>query len=274
MDIQTHQIKLRSGVHTYCDVGDSKHTILLLHGFSFRQGLYPLVAALKPIFRVVVPDLPFSTRNHFRLDHTLENYTETLLEFVQKLGLEEISIFGNSVGGTLGMMCCMRNPQQFEWLLVRSPLWSRAQLPAYLRIRPLIKFFSHLSKNRSIALKIIDIFYRTSTRMSPVQDVAMAKRADRVRNMGHYGEDYINPIVLTRFMGHLVQVEIGDQLHTLQNTTLILWGERDNFVTSKWGAKLDQILPDSQFLVMPGEYHNIVTSDTATLAEVIEGFIT
>src|SRR5210317_1364859 len=103
MEIPTKKIKLNSGVHTYCDSGDSDHSLLLLHGFSFRPGLYPLLKALSLDFRVVIPDLPFSTRNDFRFGHNVQNYVDYLLEFIDALGLENISIFGNSVGGTLGM---------------------------------------------------------------------------------------------------------------------------------------------------------------------------
>ena len=71
-------VQLSTGAHTYCDVGDADRTLLLLHGFSFRPGLYPLAEYLQSDFRVVMPDLPFTTKAHAFRDHTLAHYVNFL----------------------------------------------------------------------------------------------------------------------------------------------------------------------------------------------------
>ena len=58
-DHKTQLIELDSGVTSYCEAGKSDQTLLLLHRFSFRQGMYPLMDSLKSNFHVVIPDLPF-----------------------------------------------------------------------------------------------------------------------------------------------------------------------------------------------------------------------
>jgi pimeloyl-ACP methyl ester carboxylesterase len=273
-DYQTSQIELHSGIHTYCDIGDSDRALLLLHGFSFRQGMYPLIDALKANFRVIVPDLPFSTRYEFRKSHSLENYVDYLLEFVQKVGLKNASIFGNSVGGTLGLMCCMESPLQFDRLVVRCPLWSSKQLPTYMQFKPLVDLHAYLSQNRFFALKMLAIFYGMSARMSPVDGNEDNKyAAAKSHSPIPYREDQINPVVLSSFLGNLIQVEIESRLSSIPNKTLILWGELDKFIQSMWGVHLNQLLPESQFIVMAREYHNIVTSRPGILAKVISEFV-
>jgi pimeloyl-ACP methyl ester carboxylesterase len=271
---QTSQIELRSGIHTYCDVGDADRTLLLLHGFSFRQGMYPLMDALKSDYRVILPDLPFSTRNDFRKPHSLENYVDYLLDFVKEVGLKNVSIFGNSVGGTLGLMCCLESPQQFDRLVVRCPLWSSKQLPNYMQSKLLVDLHGYLSWNRFLALKMVDIFYRMSARMSPVDgNQADHYAADKSQSPIPYTEGRIDPVLLSSFLGQLVQVEIGDRLSSISNRTLILWGELDKFIQSRWGEYLNQRLPASQFMEMAGEYHNIATSKPGTLAKIISEFV-
>lgn len=268
---QTSQIELSSGVHTYCDAGNGDRTILLLHGFAFRQGMYPLVEALIPDFRAVILDLPFSTKHDFQPAHSLENYTISLLELVQKLKLENVSIFGNSVGGTLGLMCCMKSPQLFDKLVVRCPLWSKVQLPAYLQIKSIIALHAYLSKNKFLARKMLSIFYHLSARMSPVEGDLVGEYESQ--SPIPYGDDQIDPVVLSRFLGKLVQVELEDRLASISNETLVVWGEQDTFIRSAWGAKLNQLLPISQCIEMPGEYHNIATINPRTLAKVISNFV-
>ena len=271
---QIRQIELRTGVHTYCDLGDSDRTLLLLHGFSFRQGLYPLMEALQPGFRVIAPDLPFVTNQKFRNEHTLENYVDLLMEFVQILDLKDVSIFGNSVGGTLGLMCCMVNPLRFDKLIVRCPLWSSKQLPSYLRIKPLVNLHGYLSESKFFALKMLALFYRMSARMSPTEGNPITeKNANRLQSLVPYKDDQIDPVVLSRFLGHLIQVEIENQMSTVQNSTLILWGKQDMFISSEWAGRLNQLLPVSKSMSLVGEYHNIATTDPKILATIIDGFV-
>ena len=268
---QTGQIELSSGLHTYCDLGNGDRTMLLLHGFAFRQGMYPLAEALLPDFRVVIPDLPFSTNHNFLRAHNLENYAEFLREFVQKLKLENVSIFGNSVGGTLGLMCCIKKPEQFDRLIIRCPLWSQEQLPDYLQIKSLLALHKLLTRNRFYALNALRLFYRISARMSP-----MEKKPGRENNQSPlpYTDDQIDPVVLSKFLGNLVQVKIEDaQLNSIPNETLVLWGELDTFISSEWGANLNQILPNSRFVSAVGEYHNIATVDTKVLTNMISEFV-
>jgi len=80
MDVPTKQIDLTSGILTYGDIGDSISTSLFLHGFSFREGLYPLSECLGSGFRVVILDFPFSMSYDYLCDHTLENYVDLILE--------------------------------------------------------------------------------------------------------------------------------------------------------------------------------------------------
>ena len=58
-DHKTQLIELDSGVTSYYEAGKSDQTLLLLHGFSFRQGMYAMMDSLKSNFHVVNPDLPF-----------------------------------------------------------------------------------------------------------------------------------------------------------------------------------------------------------------------
>ena len=100
--------------------------------------------------------------------------------------------------------------------------------------------------------------------MSPVDgDEVQAK------NPIPYSDGQIKPVVLSRFLGYLIQIEIENRLGTIPNETLILWGALDSFVQSEWGNYLNQILRDSKYLKIPGEYHNIATSDPVNLSKHI-----
>ena len=227
------------------------------------------MSALAPDFRVIAPNLPFASPKDFSHLHSLRSYVDFLLEFADKLDLEKISIFGNSVGGTLGLLCCLENPNSFEKLIIRCPVWSRTQLPIFLRNQPLIHLHQWLSHNRAYALKIMKIFYYASARMSPAP---ILNNVDQSKNLLPFNPDQISPTILSSFLGHLLQVEIEPQLARISTETFILWGAHDNFIQSSWGRCLKKLLPNAKFREMPGEYHNIATVDIKRLAQNIVEF--
>jgi pimeloyl-ACP methyl ester carboxylesterase len=267
LDIPTRQIDLPQGSLTYGEVGDSDQILLMLHGFTFRQGLHTFMVKLGSYFKVIAPDLPFSNQIIYPHEHTLDNYADSIMELIDALGLGKVSIFGNSVGGTLGLLCCLRAPQRINKLAIRCSLWSKAQLPFYLRIKPMVDLHNHLSGISAYNTWALDLFYNLSAKMS-----AMDNQIE-VFSMKPYIPGQIKPEILSRFLGHLVRVEIGGNLHRIRNETLIFWGGSDRFISSVWGSRLSSILPNSRGLVMDSEYHNIVTADPDKLVETIHLFI-
>jgi len=266
MNFPEKSIQLSTGTHAYTEIGDAAETLLLLHGFAFRVGMYPLAQQLSSQFRLIIPDLPFSVKNDAFVQHNLPGYADFLLEFVRTLKLDRISIFGNSLGGTLALMCARIAPDLFKRLVIRSPLWSVAQLPWYLRIKPLNRLHLSLSKNRSYAIWALERFYQASARLSAVDKYA----GDSIVP---YQVEQISPRVLSRFLAELLDVEFTDALKGIHTETLIVWGEQDTFIPSTWGASLANLLPNACYLEMQGEYHNISTVDTAKLAEEINLFL-
>ncbi len=266
MKFPEKNIQITTGEHLYTDLGNAEETLLLMHGFAFRPGLYPLAERLQSRFRVVVPDLPFASKNGYFPAHTLQTYINFLLEFVHTLELEKVSIFGNSFGGTLALLCDLAAPGRFENLIVRSPLWSSTQLPWYLRISPLVKIHAYLSRYEVYARWGLERFYQISARISSETE----KEGKRIVP---YHRDEISPSVLSGFLAELPQVEFADKLKEIRAKTLIVWGEKDTFIPSHWGAHLESLLPNGRFLEMAGEYHNIATVNADGLAKEIISFM-
>ena len=219
--LPTRTIHLPSGPLTYCQIGDSGPSILLLHGLSFRPGLYPLIEHLHPHFRTIALDLPFNSRDHSATNHThIQSHVTLILEFINALQLRSPAIFGNSLGGTLGLMCALENPTIFSNLILRAPLWTRAQLPTYLRLTPLHAAHRWLSRLDSYAGFAMDTIYTLSEKMSPQYENLPARSTHRAL----FAQYQVNPTVLSAFLGNLLQVDLSHQLHRIPNPTLVLWG--------------------------------------------------
>jgi pimeloyl-ACP methyl ester carboxylesterase len=274
MNSATKSVGLTSGDISYSDIGESHQNLILLHGFSFREGLMPLTRLLSPHFRVIVPDLPFSTNNEYLGEQSLEGYVALLIDLVSALDLTNVSIFGNSIGATLGLMCCLDNPNLFEKLVVRCPLWSPVQLPAYLKIKPLVTIHGFFSSSRLYAASFLKLLYWMSTRLSPIgESTPGISGMDQLPGSTPESLNQIDPSIFSKFLGTLVGVEFQQRLKMIPNQTLILWGENDSLIPPSWGEYQSQLQPAARFMVLEGEYHNISTSDFASLAGIITDFV-
>jgi pimeloyl-ACP methyl ester carboxylesterase len=262
-------LQLPSGTLTYCDIGDSEATIILLHGLSFRPGLYPLIEHLLPHFRVIALDLPFTNAHRFPGGPHPERYADLILAFIATLELQTPAFFGNSLGGTLGLLCAHRDPGAFSKLILRAPLWTQAQLPTYLRSTPLVTAHRWLSRTNVYARFALDMIYSLSEKMSPQYGNATTSISHRDLLIQYQ----VNPTLLSTFLGYLVQVELRGLAASISTPTLVLWGQKDTLTPSIWGSRLSQCLPNAQFWETPGEYHNMATTNPKTLAADIAGFV-
>ena len=268
----TKTIQLRSGTHTYCDYGEGEKPIVLVHGLSFQQGLYPLMTCLAPDFRVIALDLPLSDRAGFKRSPTLEAYANLILDFATALALDSPGFFGNSLGGTLGLICALKDPDSFSKLVIRAPLWTRKQLPGYLRIPGLVPVHTILSKCNIYARNILALIYKRSVRMSPTS--GNGDQGDPSEDHLALFDSYqINPVLLSSFLGHLLQVKLEGQVSKISTPTLVLWGAQDSLTPSTWGKHLALHLPEGQFMASLSEYHNLATIDHQALASVIRDFL-
>src|SRR5262245_61750650 len=103
-------------------VGGSGDPVVLLHGFAADKSNWVRVAAdLTPHFRVVAPDLPGfgeSTRDPSSR-YAVPDQVVRVHEFVQALGLHDVCVGGNSMGGAIAGAYAARYPQEVKclWLL-------------------------------------------------------------------------------------------------------------------------------------------------------------
>jgi hypothetical protein len=139
---------------------------------------------------------------------------------------------------------------------------------------PLIGLHDRLSEIQSYAYWALDTFYRLSARLSPVENHLDNRHgAQGVGWKKPYNRDQINPYVLSRFLSHLIRVEIQTALPLIENQTLILWGKEDQFIKSRWGCRLSEVLPNSTCIRMAGEYHNIATVNYERSGILIKKFL-
>lgn len=120
----------------YIDEGqnDSELVFLCLHGQPTWSYLYRkmIPILIKPGYRVVAPDLMGFGRSDKPIDesvYTFDFHRNILIDFVEKLDLQNITLVCQDWGGILGLTLPMDMPNKFTRLLVMDTIFGTGDFP-------------------------------------------------------------------------------------------------------------------------------------------------
>jgi haloalkane dehalogenase len=117
---ESHWFESAVGKVHYLDEGEGP-PILFLHGNPTWSFLYRgLVIRLKKHFRCIAPDLPgFGlSDNPINYRYTPAEHSRIIREFVQGLGLENLTIMGHDWGGPIGMRVALDEVERIRGLVM------------------------------------------------------------------------------------------------------------------------------------------------------------
>ena len=120
-----HYLEWRGLRAHYVDEGTGPRTLLCLHGeptwsYLYRKMIPPFLAAG---YRVVAPDFIGFGRSDKPEDegfYTFDMHREFLLDFIERLNLNGVTLAVQDWGGLLGLTLPMEMPARFERLLVMN----------------------------------------------------------------------------------------------------------------------------------------------------------
>ncbi|NRD79630.1 alpha/beta hydrolase [Bacillus sp. BRMEA1] len=98
--METNQLNLQNCSIAYIDKGEGQ-PIILLHGFCGSSSYWEnVISELALNYRVIVPDLPGHGQSTVLQDNaSIEDIAEIMKEFLDSLKLDQVTMFGHSLGG-------------------------------------------------------------------------------------------------------------------------------------------------------------------------------
>jgi pimeloyl-ACP methyl ester carboxylesterase len=261
----------------YLDVGPSAPVdgeaalpLLVIPGHTARiEGFLPMVPLLAEHHRVLILDLPGSGESE-KPDrrYDLRFYEDTLVAFLDHLGVDAAVPVGGSLGGNLVLRLGYRFPERFPRLVLWAPgsAW---------KAKPVLAWFTdHLIASRVLRKVMFWPVVRTQSRFWYSPDYP-----DRQRELDEtfaYYRRVMSPGFLAMYWGMA-----GDQLRRslfdlapqIRQPTLLLWGDQDNGAQMGNGvARLHQLLPDNELHVFASRRHSLEAECPEDLAaEVLRG---
>ena len=217
-------------------------SVVLVHGVVVSSRyMGPLGSELEPWARVYAPDLPghgLSEKPRRPLDAL--RLSEALAEVLAGLSAERPILLGNSFGCQIVAELAASRPDLPSACVLVSPTYD----PAATRLQQVVRWLRNMSKEppslgRTLLRDYVDA--------RPHRALAMVARS--------------------------LQHRIEDRLPLVRAPTLVVCGDRDPIVPSRWAEEATRLLPNGELCVVREAAHTLNFSHPRELAGLVREFV-
>jgi pimeloyl-ACP methyl ester carboxylesterase len=235
----------------YRDQGDGE-PILLIHGafsslHTFEEWNDILV---NNGYRVLRLDLPGFGLTGSRHDHrySMEIYVETLKQFLDTLDVRSCSIAGNSLGGWLAWEFALKYPRKVNKLVLIASAGfideGSIPLPFKMAKTPFINKVIKYVVKRNVLEQFVKQVYGDQ---SKVTEELIQRYYELFSREG-------NPEAFLAICNTKPK-DNTNKLKKIKHPTLILWGEKDEWIPIDYAYRFDIQIPNSDLIIYEGVGH-------------------
>jgi len=201
---------------------------LLLHGlFGALSNFKDVIDAFSGKYRVIVPllplyDLPLKKTN-------VKNLAIYVSEFIQMMGLQDVTTLGNSLGGHVALVCAVDHPDNISRMILTgsSGLYENSFGGGYPRKGDK----EYLRKK--IELTFYDPIHATDALVDECHDVV---------------NDRSKLIRILYFAKSAIRHNMKEDLPNIQIPTCLIWGEDDSITPPEVAREFDNLIPNSELI--------------------------
>lgn len=217
--------------------------LLLLHGlFDSLHTWEDLLPALSQQFKVYAVDLPCFGKTPLpeHWPESLSGMTESVIAFLDDLGIRQISLIGNSMGGSLALALTQKYPKRIHKLALLNP-YGLPEVPQAVisARRPLLgTLLPYLLCPGIMKLCVKGIFSRSfydQSLLTPTRITRFAQVFSSLRQRKN----------LFRFLRAISPEQIREidaRLPEIRQSVLVLWGTEDGWLTKAHWQHLSERL--------------------------------
>lgn len=236
----------------YVDEGKGQD-LVLLHGlFGALSNWEDVVIQFSPHFRVLIPMLPIYEMPI--KEAGLEGLRLYVEEFVEVMKLDNMIIIGNSLGGHVGILYTLHNPEKVAKLILTgsSGLFENTMGGSYPRrgsydyIRERVAYTFYDPKVASKEL-VDEVFETTKSIPKCMRIVAIAKSAQRNN--------------------------LAAELPQLVVPTLLVWGLNDTITPPMVAHEFNRLIPNSELKFIDKCCHAPMMEHPKKFNEIVEAFL-
>ncbi|MCH3884233.1 alpha/beta fold hydrolase [Tenacibaculum aquimarinum] len=229
--------------------------IVLIHGTGASLHTWDYwTSKLKEKHRVVRMDLPAFglTGANSNGDYSIENYTNFLTKFLHKVELDSMYLVGNSLGGNIAWNFTAENPKAVKKLVLvdASGLPTNKPQPWIFKMAktPIVNSMFLYVTPRAVIKDNIEQVYEDDSKISENLITRYHEMALREGNR----KAFIDRAKTDFKLGDNSNLE---KLKSIQNKTLLIWGENDNWIPLDNGKRMDSLMPNSKLIIVKNSGH-------------------
>jgi len=238
--------------YSYIDEGEGE-VLLLLHGLMGALSNWDAVIRdFSKEYRVIIPilpiyDLPLLTTG-------VKTLAKHVHKFVTHMGLTDVTLLGNSLGGHVGLIYCINHPETVKCLILTgsSGLYENAfggsfpRRESYDFVKEKVEYTFY---DPQIATKelVDDVFKTINDRNRVIRILAMAKSAIR-HNM-------------------------SKDLHKIHIPVALIWGKNDKITPPEVAIEFNQLLPNSELYWIDQCGHAPMMEHPEEFNRLLKGFL-
>jgi pimeloyl-ACP methyl ester carboxylesterase len=251
--------------------------LLLLHGIAgSSQTWIPAMELLQAEYTVVAPDfVGHGQSDKPPGDYSLGSFANWMRDFLAVLGIERVTVVGQSFGGGVAMQFAYQFPDLCQRLVLvdagglgRDVNWALrlVTLPAAEYVLPVV-FPSFVRGWGDRAIRFAE---RVGLRSVPVVEVW---RSYRSLTESEYRRAFVRTMRSVIDPGGQT-VSAMDRLYLAERIpTLIVWGALDRIIPVSHAYEALKAAPHSRLEVMPGIGHFPQSEDPVAFVEILKDFV-
>src|SRR4051812_9067311 len=273
-------IDLSAGRIAYDDSGGTGPPVVLLHGLLMDGTLWSdVVADLSNDHRCIVPTLPLgahTTPVHPDADVTVEGLSALVLELLERLDLDDVTVVGNDTGGVLvQQLGCAADARVGRIALVSCDAFDN--FPPGLTGKTLFL-------TGKLPAPIFGLFMQ-QMRLKPMRRLPLAfgwltKRGDAVTKR------WLRPILSDRGIRRdtvrvlrtlakqkAVVADASTCMRRFDKPALVVWAADDRVMPPAHGERLAALLPQGRLVSVPDSYTLVPLDQPRALADSLRAFV-
>lgn len=221
----------------YWDTGTGV-PLLFLHGWGCDWSIFqPLMKELEDAGRALALDFPgFGESDLPPENWGTENYAVLVEEFIQQKGINPCVLITHSFGGRVAIRLANRNPDLIRGIVFLASAGLKRKISWYRRLR----------------VRTIRTIARGAEKLLPQ---TLGKKIKQQFYEKIASRDYLSAGKLRPVFVRTVNEDLTHPLRNIQVPTLLIWGSEDRETPPELGRRMQELLPQSRYIELPGFDH-------------------
>jgi len=224
-------LELDDGIRlAYTDTGEGSQTIIFIHGLgSYMPAWTKNIEELKKNYRCIAIDLPgYGKSSKDPHPGSMSWYADVVMEFAEKLGINNPVLAGHSMGGQISMVAALRYPERVGKLILVSPAgferFTEGQKEWFRNVMTV-----DLTKKTTVEQIQVNLAYNFYN----LPDDAEFMITDRIAMRD--ADDFENYCyAVTKSVAGMVNEPVIDKLDQIAQPVLVMFGENDNLIPNRY----------------------------------------